>query len=103
MDDCSCLAGSRTPAPWLLAFQAQVTIYAIFLCMSGACQLAQPAYIDSFGDLHQTPVYQTLADCQQAMLTEYSAGMGGLDSQGRYEMAPSMIYECRHRHVDTWQ
>ena len=84
-----------------------MTVYAIFLCLQAAasCQPAQAPYIDSFGDLHQMPVYQLLADCQHVMLVDY-AGRDDptlLDEQGRYVMASGVVYECRHRHVDTWE
>lgn len=84
-------------------------VYAIFLCLQAAasCDLAQPPYTDAFGDDHPTPIYRTLEACQQAMLNDYAGGVGMnpaavVDASGRYMAQPGVWYECRHRHVDTW-
>lgn len=81
-----------------------MVVYAIFLCLQGAaCQLLEPPRIDAMGNLHRTPVYRSLRACQRAIHEDLGVVVVPEPTDGRYMIEQGMWYECRHRHVDTWQ
>jgi hypothetical protein len=71
-----------------------VIIYALFLCAqaTGSCSpyptMAPPA------------IYKTLEECQASAkrVVPYRP-----PEDGRYILAPGIWYECRSKHVDTWE
>lgn len=75
-------------------------VYAIFFCMTGGCRMFDTPRLDTLGPMRGTPFYQSLASCEHAIL---GYAPPHHDAQGRYMIGPNMWYECRHRHIDTWQ
>jgi hypothetical protein len=69
-----------------------MTIYAMFLCFQASGMCRSP----------NAPL-RSLAECEQQAQT-YS-GVIRPNSRGRFEVpgGAGMWYECRSKHVDTWQ
>jgi hypothetical protein len=75
-----------------------MTIFAMFFCSQWDVHIDCHAYPFSA----PPAIYRTLADCKsQAQVMVY----GNPPKNGRYhpQGAPNMWYECRSKHVDTWE
>lgn len=80
----------------------RVIVYAIFLCMQASCQMMNTQFgrLDTLGPLRGTPFYRTAAACEKAIRAYIPTPA---DAQGHHIVGPGMWYECRHRHIDTWE
>lgn len=71
-----------------------MTIYALFLCLqaSGSCEM--------YPTMSAPTIYKTLAECQgdAKRIVSYRP-----PKDGRYTLSPGVWYECRGKHVDTWE
>jgi hypothetical protein len=82
------------------AKRSDMNIYALFMCFSttNACKLFAPARM-SLGLLMPAQTFTTVADCES-----YAEGLAQYpkDTDGHF-MAPFGWYECRGKHVETWE
>jgi hypothetical protein len=67
-----------------------MTIFALFLCAMGTCELVP---------IMPNGTFATLAACQQHI----GRKLGASDRNGHFPMANGMYYECRSKHVETWE
>jgi hypothetical protein len=85
-----------------------MNIFALFLCIqaTGTCQM-QGAPRMTFAGMTPAITFNSLADCEK-----YSTRVGGhpgMLDKGRIAINgvdlanPKMWYECRSKHVDTWE
>lgn len=79
-----------------------MTIFALFLCFqaAGICQM-QGASRVTFAGVMPDMTFNSLADCQ-----DYARRVSGLITRrpdGRFPIPNGMWYECRSKHVDTWE
>ena len=79
-----------------------MTIYALFLCFqaAGQCHM-QGASRSTFAGVTPDMTFRSLAECQQ-----YAKRVSGLitpPTEGRFPLPGGMWYECRGKHVDTWE
>lgn len=78
-----------------------MTIYAIFLCfqLSNSCQMYGAARME-LGEYRRALTYPSLSVCQDEIkkLTPYHK-----PTNGRFIAGPQMWYECRGKHVETWE
>ncbi len=78
-------------------------IYALFLCIqaAGICQMQGHARM-TYAGMMPAMTFNSLAECQQ-----YAKRVSGLitpPDNGRYLIPPgNMWYECRSKHVETWE
>jgi len=77
-------------------------IYAIFLCFQSVsrCQMEGASRV-TFAGVTPDMTFRSLADCEQ-----YAKRVSGLitpPTGGRFVMPGGMWYECRGKHVDTWE
>lgn len=73
-----------------------MTIFAMFICNQWNAQIDCHAYPTTAPPM----IFQTIADCKsqaQAMV------FGKSPKNGRYELASNVWFECRSKHVDTWE
>lgn len=70
-------------------------IYVAAMCMNGSCRTYGRA--SSQGEAP----FQSLAECQSFIVASSSGGKIGAD--GRITMMPGMYWECRGKHIDTWE
>jgi hypothetical protein len=75
-------------------------IFALFLCVAtmGTCEIQNPPRMTSAGMMPGI-TYNTLAACEQSI----GSKLGPPDKSGHFQAAGGMYYECRGKHVDTWQ
>lgn len=89
-----------------------MTIWAIFVCMqivgrpSGAGMCDPVSHATYFDGIYEPAMaYRSLAQCQNAMVIQYSQGIPiatAIDSSGRMIVAPGEWYACLHRRARTW-
>jgi hypothetical protein len=75
-------------------------IYAAVVCSSGGCQAYGESHITGPNSQEMTP-FRSLAECQ-AYIRSASSG-GTIGSDGRIKVAPGMWWECRGKHIDSWE
>jgi hypothetical protein len=80
----------------------RMIIYALFLCIpsTGTCQMQGAARVTVLGIMPDM-TFHSLGECEQ-----YAKSASGLitpPTGGRYVLPGGMWYECRGRHVDTWE
>ncbi len=77
-----------------------MTIYALFLCFNtGVCEMHGTAHIGPGGVITEIP-YRTLAECRQAAKLSSSGRLP--DKDGRTFIDGGAWWECRGKHVETW-
>jgi uncharacterized protein len=75
-------------------------IYAAFMCSSGGCRAYGESHITGPNSQAMVP-FRSLAECQAYIRTATSGGTIGSD--GRIKVAPGMWWECRGKHMDSWE
>ncbi len=68
-----------------------MSIFALFLCAAGYCELVP---------IMPNGTFATLAACQEHIRRNLGTSP---DSNGHFRMANGMYYECRGKHVETWE
>lgn len=79
-----------------------MTIYALFLCFQalGTCQM-QGASRVTFSGVTPDMTFSSLAECRQ-----YAVRVSGIitpQTGSRINLPNGMWYECRSKHVETWE
>ena len=79
-----------------------MTIFALFLCIqaTGTCHMFGASRV-TFAGVAQEITFRSLAECQQ-----YAQRITHLvtpPTNGRFPAPGGIWYECRSKHVDTWE
>jgi hypothetical protein len=80
--------------------QSGTTAYAMFICFHGTCTIHGEPHIVGPHSFEYTP-FRTLADCRREMTGNSSHLMP--DKDNRIVFNDGSIWECRGKHVDTWE
>jgi hypothetical protein len=75
-------------------------IYAAFMCSSGGCRAYGESHITGPNSQEMVP-FRSLAECRAYIRSATSGGTIGSD--GKIKVAPGMWWECRGKHVDSWE